>query len=251
MAPRGLKKVLKQTATCKLVGKGQKARFQTSGGTRLRGVTKRLDSNVFSGGTIPASALRSDAPAGGHWRGPGGGRRRGSAVDAQVCRLAGVSAEKRSSSKMLALTRLIFAALECKNLEPIMGQRGVSSELNRIGTAADLVCYDRKEMSLVVVELKCGFSGWRTCPAREEGKACNLKGALKKAADNTLNRHMAQLALTHHLFCLEKKTLAKLGNIGIGAVNGLLLYANDSGIECYELKPWWIDRASRVLAQMR
>ena len=58
-----------------------------------------------------------------------------------------------------------------------------------LDTAPDL--YDRKEMSLVVVELKCGFSGWRTCSAREEGKSCNLKGALKKAADNTLNRHMS------------------------------------------------------------
>lgn len=250
MAPRGLKQMLKQTATCKLVGRGHRTRFQTPSGICLRGLTKRLGAKVFSDGTIPAAALKSSAPAGGHWRGQDGGRRRGSAVDAQVSRLAGCSAQKRSCSRMLALTRLIFAALERKGLEPIMGQRAVSSESNRIGTAADLICYNRQSESLVVVELKCGFSGWRTCPAVFDGKACSLKGALRRANDTILHRHMAQLALTHHLFCIEKNTLSKLGNLGIDSVEGLLLYANDSGVECYELKSWWIDRAPKVLAQL-
>lgn len=251
MAPRGLKKLLIETATCKLVGKGQRKRFQTTNGTRLRGLTKRLDTHVFSGGTIPASALRSDSPAGGHWRGAGGGRRRGSAVDAQVSRMAGYSADRRSSSRMLSLTKLIFAALECRELEPVMGQRAVSSAIDRVGTAADVICYDRKSTDLVIVELKCGFSGFRTCPASVGGTPCNMKGSFKRAMDNTLNRHLAQLAVTHHLFCREKKTLSKIGNFGICAVHGLLLYANDSGVECYDLQNWWKERAGKALQQMK
>jgi hypothetical protein len=225
MAPRGLKKLLKDTQPCKLVGSGQKKRFEVTvqgqrGGTRLRGVTKRLENCIFSSGTLPAIARASDAPAGGHWRGPGGGRRRGSAVDAQVSRLAGVSAEKRFNSKMLNLTRNVFAALNSRGLEPVMGQRAVCSERHRIGTAADVVCHDAANNSLVIVELKCGHNGARTAAAVEKGKSCNMKKALAKAPDNVVNRHLAQLAVTHHLLTREKKTISKLGAMGVDSVEG-------------------------------
>lgn len=251
MPPRGVKKVLKDTAACKLVGSGFKRRFQTPSGTRLRGVTKRLEAAVFSDGDFPAAALRSDAPAGGHWRGPGGGRRRGSAVDAQVSRLAGCTPEKRAASKMLVLTRMIFAALDSRGLEPVMGQRGVCSESHRIGTAADIVCYDRNTCNLVIVELKCGHNGWRTAAATLAGKCCTMKGTLSKAPDTTVNRHLAQLAVTHNLFCREKKTLAKLGNLGVAGVSGLLVYANDNGVDAYELVPWWVGKAPKMLTDMK
>lgn len=251
MAPRGLKKILNDTTACKLVGSGFKRRFQTTEGTRLRGVTKRLESAVFSDGQFPIAAIRSDAPAGGHWRGIGGGRRRGSAVDSQVSRLAGCTYKKRMSSKMLVLTRLIFTALDARGLEPVMGQRSVCCDMRRIGTAIDIVCYDSKTTQLVVVELKCGFNGWRTAAATRGGKSCNMKGTLQKAPDTTVNRHMAQLAITHHLFCREKKTLLKVGNIGISGVTGLLLYANDSGVDMYELGQWWIKKAPQVLSDMK
>eukprot|EP00966_Prymnesium_polylepis_P036661 850754-Prymnesium_polylepis.1 len=256
MAPRGLKKLLKDTQPCKLVGSGQKKRFEVTvqgqrGGTRLRGVTKRLENCIFSSGTLPAIARASDAPAGGHWRGPGGGRRRGSAVDAQVSRLAGVSAEKRFNSKMLNLTRNVFAALNSRGLEPVMGQRAVCSERHRIGTAADVVCHDAANNSLVIVELKCGHNGARTAAAVEKGKSCNMKKALAKAPDNVVNRHLAQLAVTHHLLTREKKTISKLGAMGVDSVEGLLMYANDSGVDAYPLQEWWTAKASGILDGMR
>lgn len=256
MPPRGLKKVLKDSQPCKLVGSGDRKRFEVTiqgqrGGLKLRGVTKRLENCLFSSGTLPAIARASDAPAGGHWRGPGGGRRRGSAVDAQVSRLAGLSAEKRIGSKMLNLTRNVFAALSARGLEPVLGQRAVCSERHRIGTAADIVCHDAAKNELVVCELKCGHSGARTAAAIKNGRSCNMQKSLSKAPDNTVNRHLAQLAVTHHLLTKEKKTLTKLGVLGIDSVSGLLIYANDSGVEAYKLQDWWIAKASSILDDMR
>lgn len=256
MPPRGLKKVLKETSPCRLVGNGSQSHFEIvergqRTGRRLRGVTKLLQTSIFSRGKLPRHAIASDAPSGGHWRGPGGGRRRGSAVDAQVSRLAGASAEKRLSSRMLNLTRNVFAALSLRGLEPVMGQRAVCSPRHRIGTAADVVCFDASRNELVVVELKCGCSGSRTSAAVKDGKACRMSGPLYKALDNVINRHLAQLAVTRHLLASEAKTMQHLGNMGVESVSGLLLYANDSGVETYELADWWKTRAPAVLDAMK
>ena len=172
-------------------------------------------------------------------------------MDAQVSRLAGVSAEKRFNSKMLNLTRNVFAALHSRGLEPVMGQRAVCSERHRIGTAADVVCHDAANNSLVMVELKCGHSGARTAAAIQKGKSCNMKKALAKAPDNVVNRHLAQLAVTHHLLTREKKTISKLGAMGVDSVDGLLMYANDSGVDAYPLQEWWTAKASGILDGMR
>tara|TARA_B110001452_G_scaffold259855_1_gene256706 strand:+ start:4599 stop:5369 length:771 start_codon:yes stop_codon:yes gene_type:complete len=256
MAPRGLKKALKDTAPCKLVGSGVFKHFEvkpagTNRGIKLKGLTKRLQSHIFSDGDLPMIAKHSAAPAGGHWRGPGGGRKRGSAVDSQVSRLAGVSAEKRCASKMLNLTRMVFAALSTRGLEPLMGQRAVCSQLHRVGTAADIVCHDTENHAVVVVELKCGHSGARTAAAVRSGKPLNMKGPLGKAADSTLHRHLAQLAVTHHLLTREKDTIKKLSNMGIESVGGVLMYANDSGVDVYTLDNWWISKAPKILEKIR
>lgn len=256
MAPRGLKKALRDTAPCKLVGSGITKHFEvkaagTRRGVRLKGLTKRLQSQIFSDGELPSIAKSSATPAGGHWRGPGGGRRRGSAVDAQVSRLAGVSADKRFGSKMLNLTRMVFAALSTRGLEPIMGQRAVCSQLHRLGTAVDILCHDAENRAVVVVELKCGHSGARTAAALKSGKACSMKSPLGKAADSTLHRHLAQLAVTHHLLNREKETTKKLFNMGIESVNGILMYANDSGVDVYTLSHWWIAKAPKIIEKIR
>lgn len=255
MAPRGLKKALKDMAPCKLVGSGKFKHFivkapGTNQGIKLKGLTKRLQSHVFSDGELPSIAKHSAAPAGGYWRGLGGGRKRGSAVDSQVSRLAGVSADKRYGSKMLSLTRMVFAALSTRGLEPIMGQRAVCSQLHRVGTAADIVCHDAENNAVVVVELKCGYSGVRTAAAVRGGKACTMKAPLGKASDSTLHRHLAQLAVTHHLFTREKDTTKKLSNMGVGSVDGILMYANDSGVDVYTLDSWWISKAPKILEKI-
>lgn len=256
MPPRGLKKVLKDTAPCKLVGSGTRKHFEikkawVSRGVKLKGLTKRLEACIFSDGEMPSIAKSSAAPAGGHWRGPGGGRRRGSAVDAQVSRLAAVSVEKRHASKMLNLTRLIFAAMSTRGLEPIMGQRAVCSQLHRLGTAADVLCYDAERAELVVLELKCGHSGARTAAAVKDGRPLAMQAPLRKAPDSTLNRHMAQLAVTHHLLSRETSTLKKLKELGVAFVSGLLMYANDAAVDVYKLDKWWMAKAPKILEKLR
>ena len=256
MAPYGLKKTLKDHAPCKLAGSGIYKHFEIKKagvrrGTKLKGLTKRLTSCVFSTGELPIIAKSSVPPKGGHWRGPCGGRKRGSAVDAQVSRLAGFSSDKRCASKMLNLTRMVFAALSTRGLETLLGQRGVCSELHRVGTAADIICHDAKNNAIVVVELKCGHSGARTAAAIRSGNACCMKCPLGKAIDSTLHRHLAQLAVTHHLLTREKETLKKLSNIGIESVDGILLYANDSGVDVYTLDEWWINKAPKILEKLR
>jgi hypothetical protein len=78
-----------------------------------------------------------------------------------------------------------------------------------------------------------------------------MKAPLSKASDCTLHRHLAQLAVTHHLFMREKDAIKKLSNMGIESVEGLLLYANDSGVDVYILDPWWVDKASKILEKIR
>ena len=256
MAPRGLKKTIKDSSPCKLVGSGILKHFEikqagTNHGIRLKGLTKRLKAQVFSNGDMPSIAKASAPPAGGHWRGPDGGRRRGSAVDSQVSRLAEVSPEKRYSSKMLNLTRMVFAALSTRGLEPIMGQRAVCSQLHRVGTAADVVCHNSQTNSVVIVELKCGHSGARTAAAISGGRACTMKAPLAKAADSTLHRHLAQLAVTHHLFKRETETMKKLMNMGIERIEGILMYANDASVDVYDLDEWWMRKAPAILDKLR
>ena len=253
MPPRGLKKLLKDTAPCKLVGAGFKRRFEIATpwggrGATLKGLTKRLEAKIFSNGTFPSIATTSTVkPLGRHWKGKGGGRRRGSAVDAQVSRLADKSPGTRYDSKMLVLTRLIFSALSEQGLEPVAGQRAVASATHRIGTAADIVCHDSTNNRLVLVELKCGFSGSKTTPCKAGGKSCTMKYPLDKASDTFLHRHLAQLCVTHTLFRREYKTLSKLKSLGIEGVDGILLYANDDSVEVYRLPIWWQSKASGVL----
>lgn len=255
MAPRGLRTLLRNSSPSRLVGKGTRKHFEIkvkgrSKGVKLKGITKRLCSRVFSSGELPSIAKSSDLPAGGHWRGKGGGRRRGCAVDAQVSRMAGLTESKRRESKMLNLTKMVFSTLSTRGLEPVLGQRTVCSQIHRVGTAIDLVCHDPVRNSLVCIELKCGSSGARTAAAVNAGKACKMQAPLGKAADSVLHRHLAQLAVTHHLFCKEAATAQKLRGMGVERVDGMLMYANDSGVDCYPLPDWWKSRAERVLKRL-
>jgi hypothetical protein len=255
MAPRGLKTLLKNSSTSRLVGSGKRAHFEIRGngkakGLRLKGITKRLYSRIFSSGELPSIAKRSDAPSGGHWRGNGGGRRRGSAVDAQVSRMASLTDRKRRTCKMLKLTKMVFAALDARGLEPVLGQRAVCSQMHRIGTAIDLVCHDSRRNALVCIELKCGSSGARTAATVKSGKSCKMQTPISSASDCVLHRHMAQLTVTHHLLTQESGTIQKLGGMGIEVIDATLMYANDSGVDFYPLPTWWKKRAKRILERL-
>ena len=242
---RGVKALIKNTAPGKFC-KGKFAGFRVKSatgratGTKLRGITKLLDTKIYSKGAIQygKSGWRGDA-----WKGEKGGLRRGKAVDAQVSRLCQASEATRRKSKMLKFTRLVFSALKYHDLAPVGSQRVVLHEGKRLGTAVDVLC-TRGDDELVLVELKCGFAGDRATPTFPKG---NLKGPLSKAVDCALHRHLAQLAATTALFEREVGTLRALKQRGVTKVGSVLLYVSDEGSEKHELPQWWRRRGLKIL----
>ena len=254
MAPRGLKKFLTDSSPGKLVrGKytGFKA-FDRDGNTQgrmLKGITKLLHTKLYSTGTLDESATKSTEFRGKCWRGGDGGIRRGKAIDSQVSRLASASVGKRNSSSKFKLTRLAFGALEAAGLEPITGQRVVLDEKRGIATACDVVCYRKQDSSLVVVELKTGYSSDRTMPATtKKNQACFLASPCSTASDCVLNRHFAQLSVTRHLLSCERSFVKSLKDrFGICSIHGALLYACDRDSSLYHLEEWWVRRSKRIV----
>ena len=213
---------------------------------KLSGITKRLHSKLYSGGSLPEEAIH--APAGWKpdaWRGDGGGLRRGKAVDAQCARLASLTDKYRKSGNTFKLTRFVFNALEKANLVPIMGQRCVASKKHRLGTACDLVCFNKMKREVVVVELKTGFRGNINLPAVDKKhKQLKMAPPCSTAPDCVLNRHFAQLAATRYMLASEPKILETLG---VSQISGVLLYANDSETTLFELPSWWEKRGKSIV----
>lgn len=242
--PRGLKSKLKSSSPSKFV-KGKFAHFSLLDNTKLKGITKLLTEKLYSNGKLPEEAIH--APPGWKpavWAGDGGGLRRGRAVDSQCCRLAAMSEKYRRMSQTYKITRYIFNALEKAGLEPIMGQRCVASAKHRLGTACDLVCYNKDTNEVVVVELKTGFKANINLPAvNGKKKPLNMNSPCSTAPDCILHRHFAQLAVTRFMLASEPGILQKLGVSGIAAA---LLHANDSETSLYILPNWWQKRGKAI-----
>ena len=241
MAPRGLKTFLKKP-NVKLSGAGKFKGYvrvfpDGSTGRKLKGITKALATRVFSDGALPwgvGSRLG--------WKGQGGGRRRGSAVDAQLSRI--VNAGSKTPAKF-RLTRMGIAALKKVGLEPVVAQRAVASGL--LGTAADLLCFHKKDNQLVVVEVKCGFSE-RHAPATKGNKKCKMRAPLSQVEDTALNRHLAQLAVTREMLQRDKDVTKKLEALGVDTdLGAILLYLDDESAELFELPEWWTRRGAKLL----
>jgi hypothetical protein len=217
----------------------------------LRGITKLLESKLYSDGTID---YKSAQPTGGgtSWRGPNGGIRRGKAVDTQVSRLASCGVGKRTSTASYKLSRYVFSALEKSGLEPLEGQRVVVDTTRNLGTAIDVLAYNSQNNALAVVELKTGFAASRTLPAvNAVGNECMLNYPCTGATDCVLHRHLAQLAVTHRLFVKEKKLLDTLKKrFEIRAVEGVLLYVNERDTSLYNLTSWWVRRGGAIATEI-
>ena len=242
MAPRGLKTFLKKP-NVKLSGAGKfkgYVRLNADGttGRKLKGLTKALDKHIFSDGTLPWG---SGARAG--WKGQGGGRRRGSAVDAQLSRI--VNSGTKAPAKF-RLTRMAIGALKKVGLEPVVAQRAVAS--GAVGTAADLLCFHKEHQRVVVVEVKCGFTDVRHAPAAKAGRRCKMRAPLAQVVDSALHRHLAQLAATREMLRRDKSVVRKLDELGLDAELGaLVLYLDDETAELFELPDWWVRRGAKLL----
>jgi len=256
MVLRGLKALIRK-APGKLVRARAYTAYRAIGasgkphGPNLRGVARRLGETVFSAGEL--SIAPSSRFKGKTWSGPDGGIRRGKAVDAQVSRLAKASAAARAGGggpkkkkRLLRLTSHFFAALQHHGLEPFEAQRVVLDLRRGIATAVDVVC-QRGADELVLVELKTGYLGNRAAPVLLRGAAAHMQRPLQTAVDCALHRHLAQLAATHALFCMEDGTAQALKRLGIERVSGALLYVDDDATELHELSEWWRRRGQRLL----
>jgi hypothetical protein len=256
MASRGLRKLLKSTQPARLVGSGARAGYALvkngAPATRVRGVARRLQL-LHSSGVLPMMARRAEPRPGGHWRGPAGGRARGRKVDAQISRLVNAGpAALDQAPHVYRLTRCIVNALDKKGLKAVRAQRCVASEEHRLGTAADIVCFDEHARRLVFVELKCGHDHGRLSAACDaEGSACTMRGPLHRVSDCTLHRHFAQLSATMALFAREGATHASLKALGIDSVDGMVVYAGDKRVDFYALPSWWKKKGAAILDALK
>ena len=245
VVPRGLKKLIAESAPVKL-GKngGYKAFKSRESGRVFAGITKKLHDNLFSSGYIDFRSGASERQSKPGWK--GNSFKRGRAVDSQVSRLAGAS-KARQKSATLIYSRHVFSALERAGLEPVTGQRGVCDETLGLATACDIVCWNDSTKQLVCVELKSGFHGDRKLAARDKGKPCMMAKPCHKAEDTTLNRHLAQLAATHSMLNNEPGIHASLAKFGVESIQGALLYVDDSATELHPLPVWWAKRGKAIV----
>ena len=257
MGVRGLKTLIAKSAPGKLVKSKFHAGYRATGedgkvkGPKLRGVARMLGDHVYSGAELPIqTGVGPSGLGGGFWGGDG--RRRGAAVDAQVSRLAKTTQSVRNSSRKLQLTRITFDSLAYHHLEPIEAQRVVLDERRRLATAIDVVCINKDRVDeIVLVELKTGFCGDRSMPARDaRGEAIRMKAPLATARDCALHRHLAQLSATRELFVREASTMKALKDKGITRVTGALLYVTPSASELHTLPCWWIRRGHKILDRL-
>ena len=251
--PKGLKSFVNESAPGKLVrGKFTGYRvFDSSGsatGPMLRGITKLLHSKLYSKGELQEESISSTDFKRTVWKGQKGGLKRGRAVDAQVSRLAGASSNARNNASKFKLSKMAFSALEKAGIQPVCGQRVVLNAEKRIATAADIVGYRESDNSVVVVELKCGFSGTRTLPALHKSKPQTLQSPCSTAVDCVLNRHLSQLATTRQLLANETTFVSTLKKkFGVHSVQGVLLYACDRDTALYPLSEWWMRRGGKLV----
>lgn len=252
MAPRGLAHALKSTLKCKLSGKGKYRGFRTIGkNVALRGLTRCLEDAIFSDGIMPGAATHGGVKRVG-WKGKDGGRRRGTAVDSQISRVVNRKRSKAKPAKGLyTLTNVALATLHERRWEPVCAQRGVCDEKRRVGTALDILCYERKTNRLLVVELKTGFSGDKKLAAQKAGKPCKMHAPLSRVPDNTINRHFAQLAATREMLQSEAPFIGLIKGMDIESdIGAVLLYVNDDMAETYVLDAWWVSHAKRMLTAL-
>ena len=278
-----LRKVLRQGAPAKLVGRGRRRGFrrildQQRAGRMMRGLTHLLQDRIFSQGSIPALARRTSTARrdGRYFRGKSAGFKRGRAVDAQLSAIAegrkppgpkpaNQKAVKGASKKVVLyhLTNVALHALSAANLQLVRGQQPVVSDASNVASAADLVAVRTVEGSslpedaespapanqreLVLIELKTGYDQGRLAPVMLRGGCQKLRGPLNRAVDCVNHRHLAQLAATVHMFRSDRRLMQRLGEIGIHRVTGALLYVTDDDTELQELGDWWAQRAGKMI----
>ena len=251
MAPRGLKKTLKETVPAKFV-KGKWAHFEDKQGRKLKGLHGALEERIWSGGALPSIARYGTVKRSG-WKGKGGGRKRGAAVDKQLS--AAVNRGKAKPAKgQYTLTKYALAALQEHKLEPVCAQRAVCDSGPPAGHG------DRLPVLRRGAQPARGRRAQVRAHGRQEGGGAARRAGRSKMRDaaGARGRPHAQPAPgaahghARAVRATSTRRSAKLQMLGLSAdVGGALLYVNDEATELYPLDDWWTKKAGKVMGVLR
>jgi hypothetical protein len=246
---RGLKSALKKSQRARLSGRGSRRCFvECETKKKLKGLTKMLESRLFSDGMFAKEATHGHDP--GRWSHTSG-RARGARVDAQLSRI--VNGNLSASAARFKMVSMLLAFLKTRKLTPVIAQQIVRFRSTRLATAIDLVCHDEVEPHVLwLCELKTGYAGDRDLPARKQGRPCFLKAPLQKALDSHRNRHIAQAALGREMFLSDATLVSSLQQrFGICETRVAVLYVNGNGAELVQPdESYWHKKAPLALRQL-
>ncbi|KAK3288092.1 hypothetical protein CYMTET_4397 [Cymbomonas tetramitiformis] len=169
------------------------------------------------------------------------GQRFGSAVDRAACELVlkfrdrwrrhlrGCTKAAPDLRPMIAELKIpharhLLLALLRQGLIPIDAQVPVTSADAPLRTEVDFVCCDAREGGMALVELKCGFCGYRT---RASGR---MQHELRQQNDSPEMQHHLQLALTTRMFRQTYRDVTR--------VSAYVVYCDDTGVTRQPLRVW-------------
>ncbi len=162
------------------------------------------------------------------------GMERGKEVDHQISNWAN---EPEPPRKPHVYSEKIAAAILKLGLVPIGGQVPVYDDDLMIATAADLVCYSKKNNCLVLCEIKCGWNG-----SGAYKKASGRMHSAMSAFDNSpANQHQIQLGMTHYLFGVT---------FGTTSHESYVVRCADRGVYFYKLEDSVMSRIGKVCTAM-
>lgn len=125
---------------------------------------------------------------------------------------------------MLIQTRAFWKEMDRLQIRPIQAQLPVGAEADRYATAVDVVC--RNEVGeIIIIEVKCGFTGYYSCCTNK-----HMKAPLQRQTDSLANQHQIQLAATVELY--KHAHPEEIIN------TCFILHIQENKVSCYPLKPW-------------
>lgn len=248
--------VLKRHVRVKLTGRGRFRGFceydstaKKCVGSKLSGLTKRLESKVFSAAKLKHShgrQIKRNAREKKRWKGKMAGMRRGADIDRELSKFANSRIGSiRSTRSFHRLTRLAIAAIHAYGLRIVSAQHGVYHPNRRVATAVDLICVRESEQGdssfeIVLIEIKTGYDDHRMNSQGTRTTKQTMKAPLRTVEDSWCHRHMAQIASTWRMFVNDSELMNSLNvDANVTEVSAMILYLTEKDIEMIPLPEWW------------
>jgi hypothetical protein len=259
-----IRKVLKRHVRVKLKGRGRFRGFceydadaKKWVGNKLSGLTKRLESKIFSSAKLKYTQgrqVRRNAREKRRWKGKMAGIRRGADIDKELTKVANARIGSiRSTRSFHRLTRLAIAAIHAYGLRLVSAQHGVRHPTRRVASAVDLLCVRESEegdssLELVLVEIKTGYDDHRMESQGTKRTKQKMKHPLHTVEDSWCHRHMAQISCTWRMFVNDSQLMESLReHANVSEASGMILYLTEKDIEMIPLPEWWAQISDKLL----